>query len=212
MDDTRVQGFEEMAKALDLTGQRIQTTRDFTLWWAPELDPERKKVKKLLAYVRSAYQGYDVLQVGYPWAGRVIQGSKVLDLYDPRASEIDYRLDACCMESIRDESFDLVICCSVLEHIPRFWLAAAEIQRVARRGGMIWIGVPSVWPYHPSDAHAALGNVNFGGDYWRMNHSSLPVLFDHCDTLACWYEPASAEAGDDPRSGWGVNYVGVKRR
>ena len=46
------------------------------------------------------------------------------------------------MERFADASFDAVLCNSVLEHDPRFWLTLAEIRRVARPGALIAIGVP----------------------------------------------------------------------
>jgi SAM-dependent methyltransferase len=39
-------------------------------------------------------------------------------------------------------SFDTVVCNSVLEHDPRFWLTLGEIRRVARPGAVVALGVP----------------------------------------------------------------------
>lgn len=187
-----------------------QNRKPFTLWWQPDLDEGRASHLALLKRTRCLLEGKDVLEIGYSWGGRVFPGSKVLDLYDPRPG-INYRLDACSMKGIADKSFDFVICVSVLEHIPRFWLAASEIQRVLRVGGVVWCGVPSVWPYHPGGEFKG-DRYEFGGDYWRMNHAALEVLFDRCRKIVSWYVPASAKAGDDPRSGWGVTYIGEKTR
>ena len=41
-----------------------------------------------------------------------------------------------CREAIPDESFDLVLSSEVFEHINRPWLAAAEIARILRPGGL----------------------------------------------------------------------------
>jgi SAM-dependent methyltransferase len=41
-----------------------------------------------------------------------------------------------------DRRFDTVVCNSVLEHDPRFWLTLAEIRRVARPGAVVVLGVP----------------------------------------------------------------------
>lgn len=49
-----------------------------------------------------------------------------------------------------DGRFDTVLCNSVLEHDPRFWLTLAEIRRVARPGGVVAIGVPGYAPVRPS--------------------------------------------------------------
>jgi SAM-dependent methyltransferase len=70
--------------------------------------------------------------------------------------------DMACFASGR---FDVVLCNSVLEHDPRFWLSLAEMRRVAKPGALIVIGVPG---------YAAPG---FGA--WRRQVSRaarLPVL------------------------------------
>lgn len=41
-----------------------------------------------------------------------------------------------------DRSFDLVLCNSVLEHDPSFWLTVREMGRVARAGALLIFGVP----------------------------------------------------------------------
>ena len=52
------------------------------------------------------------------------------------------RADANRMSCFSDESFDTVICNSVLEHDRRFWMSIGEMHRVTRPGGLIVIGVP----------------------------------------------------------------------
>ena len=47
--------------------------------------------------------------------------------------------DLSCFESNR---FDVVLCNSVLEHDPAFWLSLAEMRRVAKPGGLLMIGAP----------------------------------------------------------------------
>lgn len=204
---TQIQSF-----ANDLKINKVeQTATPRELWWSPELDTGRVKQTKMREFVRSKVTGRRVLEVGYAWEGRVIPGSKVLDLYDPRVDEIDYRLDVCDVKEIADESFDFVLCWSVLEHIPKFWLAVAEIQRVLAIGGIVWCAVPSVWPYHPNSSFRGQ-EINFGGDYWRMTHQAMPALFDRCGEIATWYIPASEEAGDHPKSGWMVLFIGEKEK
>lgn len=192
--------------ALNLKIEQVeQITGDFTLWYHPQFDEGRKKYVALFDEIKKQYADKRVLEVGYPWGGREIPGSKVLDLYDNRKNEIDYVMDACKMD-IPNDSFDLIVCNSVLEHIPKFWLAVAEMQRILAPGGIVWVSVPSVWPFHPDNGP----ECNYGGDYWRMNHQSLPAVFDRCEKIATWYLPAAPSAGDDPRSGWGVVFVGQK--
>jgi SAM-dependent methyltransferase len=44
------------------------------------------------------------------------------------------------MDMFEDDSFDLVLCCSTLEHDKHFWLSVAEMQRVMRPGALLVIG------------------------------------------------------------------------
>lgn len=46
------------------------------------------------------------------------------------------------MPGFGDDSFDTVLCNSVLEHDRFFWRTLAEMKRVTRPGGVIGIGVP----------------------------------------------------------------------
>lgn len=52
-----------------------------------------------------------------------------------------------------DDSIDLAICMATLEHIKSPQLVIAEIYRVLKRGGEIYIEVPFIQPYHaaPND-------------------------------------------------------------
>lgn len=197
------------ALTLSLAIERVdQFKGDFTLWWRPVVDEGREKHRVITAWLRDRFHGKRILEVGYPWGGRVFPGSTVMDLYDDRPG-VDLKVDACKMEGVSDDSFDLICCMSVLEHIPKFWLAAAEIQRVLAPGGVAFIGIPSVWPYHPGGTFQGK-DYHYGGDYWRTNHAGIVSLFDRLAEIAVWYVPA-APPGDDPRSGWGVAYLGTKR-
>ena len=46
------------------------------------------------------------------------------------------------MPMFADGHFDLVLCNAVLEHDPFFWRSVAEMTRVLRPGGTLFIGVP----------------------------------------------------------------------
>jgi SAM-dependent methyltransferase len=47
-----------------------------------------------------------------------------------------------------DESFDAVLCTQVLEHVDDPLAVLAELQRVLRPEGRLWLTVPLVWPLH----------------------------------------------------------------
>ena len=63
-------------------------------------------------------------------------------------AECRFRLAAadCLNLPFRDESFDVVICSEVLEHLPEYNSALAEISRVMRPNGRLAISVPRFWP------------------------------------------------------------------
>jgi hypothetical protein len=67
---------------------------------------------------------------------------------------------------LQPESFGLIICCSVLEHVKRPWDMAANIERLARPGGTVFISVPWVWRYH-----------GYPDDYFRFSHTGIMALF-----------------------------------
>jgi SAM-dependent methyltransferase len=68
---------------------------------------------------------------------------------------------------LEKNSFSLVICCSVLEHVKKPWLFAPIVSELVKPGGYLYISVPWVWPYHA-----------FPDDYYRFSHRGVEVLFD----------------------------------
>jgi SAM-dependent methyltransferase len=62
--------------------------------------------------------------------------------------------------------FALTICCSVLEHVRRPWEMAANLTRLLRPGGAIYVAVPWVWRYHP-----------YPDDYFRFSWRGVAELF-----------------------------------
>jgi len=55
------------------------------------------------------------------------------------------------------DEWDLILCVSVLEHVPDFRTAVAEIHRSLKPGGRAAIVAPMCFPYHDEPA-----------DYWRF--------------------------------------------
>ena len=66
-----------------------------------------------------------------------------------------------------ENSCDLFISTSVLEHVEKPWLAAKNIMKTLSNKGLVFITVPWAWEYHA-----------FPRDYWRMSPDALDVLFD----------------------------------
>ena len=65
-----------------------------------------------------------------------------------------------------DESFDLILCTQVREHLPEPAVALSEMHRVLRPGGSALISTHGVFLYHPDPPDGE-------GDYWRWTHSGL---------------------------------------
>jgi SAM-dependent methyltransferase len=62
--------------------------------------------------------------------------------------------------------FDLVVCCSVMEHVPNPWDMARCIGNLVKPGGKLYISVPWVWRYHP-----------YPDDYYRFSFSAIRYLY-----------------------------------
>jgi len=89
-------------------------------------------------------------------------------------------------------SIDHVMCCSVLEHVRRPWLAAENVQRWMRPGATIQISVPFVWRVH-----------GYPNDYWRFTVEGIKVLFPEVEWEVCklhyggkFHEPPKVRAVD----------------
>jgi SAM-dependent methyltransferase len=67
---------------------------------------------------------------------------------------------------ISDNSFDVIVCTQVLEHVPNPFLAVSELHRMLKPGGILLLTVPAAFPYHADPQ-----------DYWRFSRDSLKLLF-----------------------------------
>ena len=68
---------------------------------------------------------------------------------------------------LAENTFGLAICCSVLEHTDKPWVMAANLTRLVRPGGYLYMSVPWVWRYHP-----------YPDDYFRFSHRGVRALFE----------------------------------
>ncbi|MGE3818358.1 MAG: class I SAM-dependent methyltransferase [Isosphaeraceae bacterium] len=71
-----------------------------------------------------------------------------------------------------DGTFGLVFADQVLEHVARPWRVAAEMERVARPGGLVYAATPFVFPHH--------GN---GYDFQRFTSTGLRFLFPRSSSV-----------------------------
>ena len=70
--------------------------------------------------------------------------------------DCDLKLDMSSMPSVADASFDAVIACDVLEHVPDDRAAIRELHRILRPGGYAIVTVPQKDPPSQTDADPAV--------------------------------------------------------
>lgn len=115
------------------------------------------------------------------WSGRVLDvgcGSTRLRKHlgtsaeytgiDFYSKEADVRVDIAKERyPFSDASFDYVLCNAVLEHVANPVFVLREIQRVLKPGGVVYVGVPFLQPYHPDPE-----------DYRRYTQAGLKHLLE----------------------------------
>lgn len=95
-----------------------------------------------------------------------------VDKYDER-DFIDYHYDIHDLD-FEDESFDAVVCESILEHVPYPQKAISELHRVLKPGGEIWVQLPFLYPYHEAPK-----------DYWRVTPDGLRIWMKDFKEVNC---------------------------
>jgi len=68
---------------------------------------------------------------------------------------------------LKEGHFDMIICCSVLEHVEKPWVMAQNITRLIKPNGRLYMSVPWVWKYHA-----------YPDDYFRFSWRGIESLFD----------------------------------
>ncbi|MEL6237655.1 MAG: class I SAM-dependent methyltransferase [Pseudomonadota bacterium] len=64
----------------------------------------------------------------------------------PRSHAVTFETGDATALRFEDDAFDVVICSEVLEHLPDYSAALAEIRRVLKPGGRLCVTVPNAWP------------------------------------------------------------------
>jgi len=97
----------------------------------------------------------------------VYAGSEYIGVDISAGKNVDRVVDlAAGIGELAENHFSLAICCSVLEHVRRPWEMAANLTRLLRRGGALYVAVPWVWRYHP-----------YPDDYFRFSWRGIAELF-----------------------------------
>lgn len=128
---------------------------------------------------------YRCLQVGVPNSMNQKYGRNFIavDLYDKRDC-IDMRCDLT-RTPFENSTFDFIVCAAVLEHVKNPFACIAEMTRILKPDGEIYLEVPFVQSYHPFKGWANGDKImqgetfdlpkdeNHGGDYWRFTPQGI---------------------------------------
>ena len=70
------------------------------------------------------------------------------------------------IEPLQENFFDLILCCSVIEHVEYPWIFADNVAKLSTKGGLLYIAVPFVWKFH-----------GYPNDYYRYTHNGVKKIF-----------------------------------
>ncbi|MFC1709977.1 class I SAM-dependent methyltransferase [Candidatus Omnitrophota bacterium] len=76
-------------------------------------------------------------------------------------------------EKFGRESFDVLIATCVLEHVKDWKTAVTNIKNICKKGGIIYVIVPSQFPYH-----------GFPYDFWRYKKEDIEAIFSDFQIVA----------------------------
>ena len=108
------------------------------------LSLERHRALAICAGQEPLFEGKDLLHFAPEPSltafirSKGVKSYKTCDLFKP---DVDLRIDICNI-ALPDQSFDLVLCLHVLEHVPDDRKAMSELRRILRPSGMAIIMVP----------------------------------------------------------------------
>jgi len=152
--------------------RRLARPGRFLVWHTP-IEPFRTR---LIEEVEATF-GPPYLEVG---SGKRRLSSDFINLDLDAATEVDVQADAGQLP-FPDQSFGLVWCEAALEHVPDPVATVAEMKRVLKPGGRIYIEIPFMQGYHADP-----------GDYQRFTREGLALLLS--DFEIDWIAPCSGPA------------------
>lgn len=176
-----VRGGGEAAECVDRRDdlRRLDEADRLSSEW--KLSPGRNtRIEERLRQVLelSAVRGGDVLEIGARKRPRLSLFPEptwrytVLDIVDCDSGVPTLIADITSCPELPDESFDVIVSVDVFEHLNRPWLAAEEITRLLRPGGVVFTSTLFAWRYHPVPI-----------DYWRFTPPCLEFLFGDLVTV-----------------------------
>ena len=158
------------ASALEMAALADKSTMAVNLLDVGPGKPRREQSMSYMAWTdkMSSYKTLDINQYLYP----------------------DYLRDITKHTGIPDNSFDVVVCCDVLEHLFDFKGALKEMHRICR--GMLVINIPFVCAFH-----------EYPNDFWRISYTAMEKLladWEHVETRPIYDGNSTwAIATDNPK-------------
>jgi SAM-dependent methyltransferase len=117
-----------------------------------------------------------------------------------KANNVDVVIDDPYKLPFEDQSIDIVVSSSCLEHCEFFWLTWLEILRIIKSDGLIYINVPSSGEYHayPVDCwrfriDSALALMNWG----QRNNYPVRLLEAYTDSEEPWKDCVAIFCGSE---------------
>jgi SAM-dependent methyltransferase len=109
------------------------------------------------------------LEFGDPYYRRLFDATRierydVVDVAPGAAVTIVADIQRC--PDIPSDTYDVIVCTQVLEHVANPFQAAAELHHILKPGDRLLLTVLAVYPYHAIPR-----------DYWRYTRDSLQLLF-----------------------------------
>lgn len=110
-------------------------------------------------------------RVGYAF-GKPPKDAKIVCVDIEAGPGVDLVADAHDLHMVEDDSVDFVASVSVLEHVKYPNKVIAEMHRILKPGGIIYINVPFIFPFHADP-----------NDYYRFTFKGIDILCEDFNKL-----------------------------
>jgi len=110
-------------------------------------------------------------RAGYAF-GKPPKGAKVVCVDMEEGVGVDLVADAHDLHMVESDSVDFVTSISVLEHVRYPQQVVKEMYRILKPGGIIYINVPFVFPFHADP-----------NDYYRFTYKGIDILCEDFNKL-----------------------------
>lgn len=144
-----------------------------------------KAVEEFSKHIEKETSGGELLYVGIAGDPKGGQYSSLFPSYEIKTFDADPKWGPDIVGDIsytdfEDESWDVIVCVQVLEHVPDIWDVPKEMSRILRPGGYAIVDCPWMYPYHAEPPSF--------GDFWRLSKDGIRKLFEKQFDIISIYE------------------------